>query len=234
MGQEKRNKIVDSGSLRTGDIILCYKNPKTLDFVGDKIRKVTNSEYTHAAICLNNEIVAESTIPFGIRRERIENLLQRYDHTAVFRQPDAWSDYRKRALNLFIDQVIKTGAKYNFSGIHKFEGNKSSHEILIYEKLAKYLSGQFTPDVPLKEKYFCSELVADCFIATGFIDPSAAVVYKSDTYSPGDLGKDPTYGTFYGYLTAKEHYDIPVDDEFYDAITFDDIYGKKQPDKSGQ
>ncbi len=51
-----------------------------------------------------------------------------------------------------------------------------------------------------KSRYFCSELVADCFVITGFVEPSAAVVYKPNATSPGALGRDPTFGIFVDIL----------------------------------
>jgi hypothetical protein len=60
--------------------------------------------------------------------------------------------------------------------------------------------------------------------ATGILDPSAAVVYRSDVISPGDLGRDPTFGTFCGYVSDVSGYNIPETDEFFHATTFHEIF----------
>ena len=67
--------------------------------------------------------------------------------------------------------------------------------------------------------------MADCFVATGFIDPSAAVVYKSNVTSPGSLGRDPTFGTFLGYVSVVPNYSVPDSDEFLNTSTFSEIFG---------
>ena len=68
-------------------------------------------------------MVAES-IKSGVQKESIVSLISHYHHVAIFRQPDAWSSDREKSLNLFIDKVIETSTKYNFSGVFKFKKNK--------------------------------------------------------------------------------------------------------------
>ena len=34
-----------------------------------------------------------------------------------------------------------------------------------------------------------------------------------------DLGKDPTWGTFVGYVSLSDDYEIPADDEFYSTTS---------------
>lgn len=214
-------ELISQKSLKAGDVILCYKNSK-LDLVGKKIKKTTGSDYTHAAICLDNEIAAES-IKSGVQKVSITSLISHYHHVAVFRQPDAWDSDREKSLNLFIGKVTETKTKYNFSGVLKFKKNKESHQDTLYEQLSKFYDN---PDLSFtkKEKYFCSELVVESLVETEFISPSAAVLYKPDTMSPGDLGKDPTFGTFYGYISTEKNYTVPIDDEFYWNGRYQDIF----------
>jgi len=148
----------------------------------------------------------------------------RYDHLAVFRQPDVWSEDRIEGLRLFIDRVIASGAKYNFLGIGRFKKRKEIHDLTLHDQLRAFFDGKLEPVSSDKGKYFCSELVADCFVATGILDPSAAVMYKSDVTSPGDLGKDPTFGTFFGYISVVEGYLVPSTDDFINASTFDELF----------
>lgn len=221
------DKLISQERLRAGDVLLCYK-AKTLDPIGNKIREVTQSNYTHAAICIDatNAVESESSLGSnGVAKITISRLLSRYDHAAVFRQPDAWSQDRVSALQTFINCLIKSGAKYNVLGVAKFRKHKKAHDNNLTEQLHAYFSGDLEVAPLLKGKYFCSELVVDCFVATGFIDPSAAVVYHSATVSPGDLGRDATFGTFCGYVTCIANYKVPTRDEFAAAATYDEIFG---------
>lgn len=220
----------DIADLRPGDVILCYCNPAE-DLVAKVIHSVTSSKYCHAAIYYGNSLAAESTAKDGIKKGKIEkvpvsDLISRYEHVTVLRQPDAWaSDDRVKALQLFIDKVVENDAKYNFSGIMSFKSRKEFHEANIQGKLEDFFDEQLTTASTEKGRYFCSEFVCDCFIAVGFIQPSAAVLFQSDTYSPGDLGKEPAFGTFWGYLTMSPNYMVPEHDYYYQATTYDAIFG---------
>lgn len=220
----------DVTELKVGDVLLCHCDPSK-DFVAKQIHDATGSEYCHAAIYYGDYFAAESTAKNGIKKGIIEkvnvsDLISRYDHIAVVRQPDAWAgDDRTAALKLFIGKVVENQAKYNFSGILKFKSRKELHESNIQEKLNSFFNGDLAPTSTEKHQYFCSEFVCDCFIAVGFIQPSAAILYQSDTYSPGDLSKDPTFGTFWGYLTDKNNYKVCENDHFYHATTYDVLFG---------
>lgn len=218
-----RNPIVTN--LRAGDVLLCYKAAK-LDLVGKGITHVTNSEYTHAAICIDSCTAAESVVNGGVTKIKVKDLAKRYDHIAVFRQPDAWrAPDRIEALNGFIDAIIRSNAKYNLRGVRKFKARRDAHELSLTEQLHAFFQGTFAPFPVEKGSYFCSELVADCFVITGFIEPSAAVVYRSNVTSPGALGRDATFGTFCGYISANPNYSVPVTDEFFNASTFYEVFG---------
>lgn len=218
-------KLLATEDLRAGDVLLCYKDSK-LNLVGKGITHVTNSEYTHAAICIDSCTAAESKIKGGVIKVKIEDLAKRYDHVAVFRQPDAWrSSERVNALNNFIDSIIASKAKYNLRDIVTFKDRSEIHQLSQTEQLQAFFQGTFAPSPTEKGHYFCSELVADCFVATGFIEPSAAVVYKSNVISPGALGRDATFGTFCGYISVKPNYSVPDNDEFFNTSTFNEIFG---------
>ncbi len=216
--------------LKPGDVILCHcdstKNP-----LAKAIRNVTSSEYCHAAIYYGDSIAAESSAKDGIKKGKIKkvnvsDLISRYGHVAVFRQPDAWaSENRVKTLQLFVDKAVDNEAKYNFRGIPSFPSRKESHEINSQEKLEDFFNSQLIPSSTDKSGYFCSEFVCDCFIAVGFIQPSAAVIFQSDTFSPGDLGKEPTFGTFWGYLTTNSGYKVSEHDYYFRATTYDEIFG---------
>lgn len=225
-----KEKIREPSGVRIGDVVLCHTKISS-SLVARKIESATGSEYCHAAIYYGDGMVAESMVKHGVKsggigKTAITDLIKRYDHVTVLRQPDAWvSEDRRRSLQLFIDKAISSKAKYNFSGISKFSKKKGEHETSIQEKLTAFFSNELQPKPVHKHSYFCSEFVADCFIAVGFIDPSAAILYQSDTYSPGDLGKDSTFGTFWGYLSAQDNYKVPNTDYFYHHTTVDEVFG---------
>ncbi|NTU50516.1 MAG: hypothetical protein HGA87_06550 [Desulfobulbaceae bacterium] len=218
-------KMVSISELRAGDVLLCYKDAK-LDLVGKGITQVTKSEYTHAAICIDSCTVAES-MPFcGVSKVKVLDLVKRYDHVAVFRQPDAWNPpERIKAMNTFIDSIIASGAKYNLRDVATFKMRSDVHQLSLTDQLYAFFNGTLIPAPVEKGSYFCSELVANCFVVTGFIEPSAAIVYKSNVMSPGALGRDATFGTFYGYVSVTPNYSVPVTDEFYNETTFSEIFG---------
>lgn len=224
MNNKLPNRFLHIDQLSAGDVLLCYKDAK-IDPVGKLIIKVTNSKYTHSAIYLGNKEVIES-VTSGIQKISIDEIVSRYDHIAVFRQPD-WNEDRIKALKLFSDKVLSDGTRYNFSGILKFNINKRQHAQSIYDKLTKFFEENPPSRQPPMSNYFCSELVVDCFAVTGFLSESAQIFYQPNTYSPGDLGNDPTFGTFAGYLTVMINYCIPTTDEFYYSATYDDIFNSQ-------
>ena len=219
--------LISLDVLRAGDVLLCYK-AKTIDILGKKIRKVTQSNYTHAAICIDSTNAVESVSSLtsnGVAKVTNAALVGRYDHVAVFRQPDAWPPSSIEVLRAFIERILTSGAKYNLSGVAAFRKRKNLHDMTVTEQLRAYFDDSSCPPPQLKEKYFCSELVCDCFVASGFIDPSAAIVYQSSVTSPGALGRDPTFGTFCGYITTVPDYAVPPEEEFFNTTTFAEIFG---------
>lgn len=221
------SNLISLDVLRAGDVLLCYK-AKRIDPIGNKIREVTQSVYTHAAICIDSSNAIESVSSLtsnGVTKVTIATLVGRYDHVAVFRQPDAWPPSHTDALRAFTERILTSGAKYNLSGVAAFRKRRDIHDMTVTEQLHAYFNHSGCPSLPVKEKYFCSELVADCFVATGFIDPSAAIVYQASVTSPGALGRDPTFGTFCGYITTVPGYVVPPDDEFFNTTTFAEIFG---------
>jgi hypothetical protein len=55
------------------------------------------------------------------------------------------------------------------------------------------------------------------------LEPTAAIVYRASVISPGDLGRDATFGFFDGYLTQTPGYQIPQDDDFFHSQPFSEI-----------
>lgn len=103
-----RHNFVSIDTLVAGDIILGYGDGK-LDISAKLIEKATGSKYKHAAICLNKKVAVESTLS-GVKKDDIKNIINLYNHVAVFRQPDAWDLDRVNILNLFVDKIIDFSA----------------------------------------------------------------------------------------------------------------------------
>lgn len=216
------HKGISLHSMQPGDVLLCRS--VVLTGIARKISKETGSKYTHAAICIEGGKAAGAS-PTGIELESIEELVRAFDHVAVFRQPDAWSPRRRRTLTAFANAAAASGSPYNFAGLKAFKKEKQFHEDNLHEKLTAYFAGEFQAPSPAKDDpYTCSEFVAACFLITGIVEPSAAVMYDPAVISPGELGRDPTWGTFVGYCSVKPGYAIPIDDEFYNEATYAEIF----------
>ncbi|MFT5835392.1 MAG: cell wall-associated NlpC family hydrolase [Sulfurimonas sp.] len=76
-----RNKNI----LKIGDVLLC--NSSTI--FGKKINKTTNGNYSHAAIYLGDNSIAESNIPYGVRIDSLDNLLRSCNYIGILRSPEA-------------------------------------------------------------------------------------------------------------------------------------------------
>jgi len=215
----QNNKLVPLSAVRPGDIILCRSDGGKLS---RKITAATRSEYSHAAICIGENLAAESIFWPGVAKVELTVLVGRYNYVAILRHPkDVWTDRRINELRKFIDKktLFPFRALYNLFGLFGFDRRKERHELTVLEKLKNFFEGTGSPRNPEKKTYFCSELVCSCYNAVGIFQPSAAVAYDPLTIAPGDLGKDPSFGYFFGYCSARNDCRIPGDDEFYDAPT---------------
>lgn len=218
------SKVITVSDVRPGDVLLC-RNIKP-NLVSGKISASTNSDYTHAAICVDSTTVAESRPPKGVSITTLNTLTSRYDFLAAFGQPDAWNPDRVKALKLFSDTASKALLNYNLVGVAYFAKNLKEHDQKVFEKLKAFFDDPQSHEHAVKRSYFCSEFVAQAFVVSGFLEPSAAIAYASKTVSPGALGRDPTFGTFVGYLPGRLS-TIPVEDEFYNETPYDQIWGPR-------
>ena len=214
-----QSKIIGHQQLRPGDILLCPGHDK----LASAIASCTKSRYTHAAICYSATEAVES-VGAGVRKLPILTLVARYPRVAVFRSPIAWNPSRVGKLRQFLDLIIGTRARYNFKAVMSFVKRRQEHNRSLHSKISQFFNGNLMPRPYRKGRYFCSELIVDCFIAVGFITPGAAIAYQSDTFSPGDIGRDGTFGAFVGYLQSTPSGNIPEDDEFYHNPTFAEIW----------
>lgn len=228
MQQRFANRTSDE--LVPGDVLLCFNDPGC-DVIARLIIDRVGGPYCHAAIYYGGGLAAESRAKDGWSKGSVgkvpaAELVARYDYVAVIRHPDAWSTFdRVASLQGFIDDAIARDAQYNLIGASDLAKRREAHQAQLTGKLSAYFNGKIAPEPVQKARYFCSELVCDCFSAVGFLAPSAAVMYRSDTYAPADLARDPSFGTFWGYLSENGEPELADDDPFIDATTFDEIFG---------
>lgn len=222
-------RIIQPEQLKPGDIVLFVYDeepkPKGLynrakwgffSMITRHIGKATNSKYTHAAICYDSEtLVHAAKIWTPVKKDRIRDVVAYSKHAAVFRSSWAFGGNRVNKLQLFLDRIVEEKAGYDSWGAFRYEARKEQHLRTLNERLEAYFSSQRTAALSDKKSYFCSELVGASLCAIGAIQPSAAVVYNPITTSPADLGNDPTFGDFVGYLVPSNSTVIPNDDEFY-------------------
>ena len=179
-----------------------------------KVREVTGSSYSHAALHLGNGKIAESASS-GVRITSILEIFDEYDDVAVLRNVHVWSSDRIDNLKQFIDKAILDNASFNSIGIKKYEKRKEQYTGSELERLERYFEGELPTINHNRGSYFCSELVVAAFMAVGIIDQSAAVLLAPEVFSPGDIGKEATFGEFVGYLGSSNDIDISKDDDFY-------------------
>jgi|GEM_PF-1169768 len=212
--------IVNESDLKTGDILLGYSGAAR-----EKGEADIASGYVHAAIYLGESAIAEAT-GRKVKKSSFNDLAEEYDHLVALRQPDAWHGDNISKLHDFIDDRISSGASFNTQGIRDFKDSVPNSQSSDLERLGRYFEGELVPESPVRDKYFCSELVVSSYIAIGFIGESAAVVYRPENTSPESLAKDPTFGTFLGYIKPYGEYKIPEEDMFEHSTPFHEIFGK--------
>lgn len=209
---------IDPLTFQPGDFILCsLKEPGR---AGRIVANVCRSKYTHAAICYDSTIAVHATLG-GVEFINLSDLLALCAIAAVFRNPIAWAP--KQILNLqhFLTEVASDNREYNKLKRDQFTGIIEEHmQSLLAKAKAYFISGQDESDNPRKSAYTCSELVASCFIASGFIEPSAATQFKPVTYCPGDLGKETVFGYLLGYYVSSDSDSVPADDDFITVQTY--------------
>lgn len=218
--------LLNAADVRPGDVLLCNCGSHS-DYWQRRIEDATGSPYVHAAISVGDDMVAESTTG-GLQQVSFAVLLKRYAHVAVFRSSYVWSDDRVRKLKAFVELELQRQAKYSFIGAFKLLWKPKKHAATIHQQLQDFFDR--APESKKKfvffghKRYFCSEFVAQCFIEAGFTEGAGAVFFCPDVQTPAALGKDWLYGVLVGFITGKNDYVVPVEDEFYDDATYREIF----------
>ncbi len=211
-------QIIPIDAILPGDVLLCRN-----ELADEEMLEKTGYQYAHAAICTRPGCAAEAD-GSRVREVTLDKLLDTYDHLAVFRQPAGWSPQRLARLEEFIQAAISRNARFNTEGKRNFSEQRKIHEENLQEKLNDFFEGTHQAPNPTQQSYFCSELVAAAHVASGLIDPSAAVVYDPSVLAPGHLSQDFTFGIFCGYVVPYPGYTIPSNDELINSPTLFEIF----------
>ena len=203
--------LLQIGDLTAGDVLLFFDSS-----VAQETRARTGSDYSHAAIHLGCNLVAESCSS-GVRKLNIESLLNTYERIAVFRGHNGvWTGSRINHLKQFIDDCIANGAVFNRRGVTRLTADEPDH-VRIHNEISEYYAGARQLPPSIKSSYFCSELVAAAFNEVGIFDGAAQLYNSAEFQSPGALAREPAFGLYIGHIRLYEGYFVPSDDEFISA-----------------
>ena len=202
-------KILKEEELEPGDVLLCYSS--ALAGKADEI----SQGYSHAAIYTKNNGVVESSSA-GVKTTNVSSLFTEYEHIAVLRNKELWSESRLQKLDEYIQEQI--GKKFNPIGMYKVPKRKEMQNEEVMQRVEGYFEGSYKPPAYDKSTYFCSELVTSAFIHVGIIDESASILLSPDTFTPEDIGRDKAFGFFVGYIVPNNEYKIPENDIFRTTI----------------
>jgi hypothetical protein len=192
---------IQPSDLLTGDVLL-YR-PRKPNVIQKSISSVTLSPYTHAAIYLGAGLVAESVVPFGVAKSSLQDSIQGNQCIAVLRSQYGFSGDRPSQLNDFVAAVLTQKKFYDLIAVAGF--SKSSAEYFSNQlEFIRDNYGKLTSSAEFaKQSFFCSAFVVACYAVVGIIDETAQVAYQPEYFSPGHLGKDPTFGWLLGYLVPE-------------------------------
>ncbi|WP_288142192.1 hypothetical protein [Mesorhizobium sp.] len=212
--------ILNFGDLLPGDVLL-YR-PLSPNKNEERISKVTDSPYTHAAIYLGANKIAEAITPDGVMINPLDTSLDGSMYAAVMRSQYVWGPERVAKLIEFAQNVAEAGVPFHRRGLVCFsEVSQSFFDKQLAIVSAKY--GEFkTVEQLAAGSYFCSGFVTACYEAVGIIDETAQVAYPAEVYSPKHLYEDPTFGWLLGYLVPPGA-SIPSDDPTLTVTRWVDI-----------
>jgi hypothetical protein len=195
--------VIDFPDLLPGDILLFRSFDQAR--MQQRISAETGSPYTHAAIYLGNNEIAESNPGQGVPIQTLSEDDKQNQVIGVLRSQTGFLHDRAANLRSFVDELAEQGAKYDFQGARSF---KERHDAFA-EGLLKHLADNYGVVTPsgefAKRAYLCSALIVACYIVCGVIGDTAEAAYHPDVFSAGDLHRDPTFGWFLGYITNEPH-----------------------------
>jgi hypothetical protein len=209
-------KIIQFEDLLPGDILL-YR-PLTPDALQQRVSVALNSPYTHAAVYLGDNKIAESVMPIGVVINGARSSLDGSLCAAVMRTQLGFLNDRTIKLRKFVEEVIKNGRPFHRYALANFA--ESSIEFFDNQLsiVAENYGRSSTIEQLTAKSFFCSGFVVACFQAVGIIDSSAQVAYPPEFYSPAHLYADATFGWLLGFLLPKGN-SVPEDDPIQTQAT---------------
>jgi hypothetical protein len=200
---------VTPSELLPGDVLL-YR-PLTPSLVDRQISKATGSPFTHAAIALGDGTVAESVWPLGVRTASVQTSLRGRSYAAVMRSQMGFGGSRTTKLSTFVSDVEGKRKFYNLFSVIGFERRSKRY----FETQMEFIRDNYgiakSAAEFSRESFFCSAFVVACFAVVGIIGETAQSAYQPDSFSPGHLALDPTFGWLLGYLIS-DGCSVPEDD----------------------
>lgn len=201
--------IITFGNLRPGDVLL-YR-PLMPNENERRISAVTDSPYTHIAIYLGLDKVAEAMMPDGVMINPLHASLEGSMYAAVMRSQNGWGAGRVAKLNEFAQKVAAAGIPFHKRGLMRFSAASES----FFDNQLAIVSSNYGQSKTVEQlaacSYFCSGFVTACYEAVGIIGETAQVAFPPEVYSPKHLYEDPTFGWLLGYIVPSGAF-VPSDD----------------------
>jgi hypothetical protein len=192
--------ILRTSDLLPGDVLL-YR-PRRQSVVQKQISSATNSPYTHVAIHIGGNLIAESVAwpcLIGVRKNTLEKSMKRSQCVGVLRSQAEFGFDRPNKLNAFVVSVLRHKKFYNLIAAYNFERDSEEYFRNQLEFIRDNYGNVTSHEKFAEQSFFCSAFVVACYSAVGIIGQSAHVAYPPNFFSPAGLYRDPTFGWLLGY-----------------------------------
>lgn len=209
--------ILNPSELLPGDVLLYRSGNGKIH--QRKISEATGSPYTHAAIYLGGDLVAESNFPRGVAKRALEGSIKGSRCIAVLRSQNGFGEDRPRKLNEFVDAVLESGSFYNLIAVRNFKKASTEYFDNQLEIVRNNYDRVTSTEEFVRQSFFCSAFVVACYAVVGIIGPTAQIAYLPNAFSPASLYQDHTFGWLLGYL-VPDGGSVPKDDPVLSQATF--------------
>jgi cell wall-associated NlpC family hydrolase len=174
-GQEPRDEdsampadrllVIQPGDLLPGDVLL-YR-PRVPNLVQKVITSTTDSPYTHAAIYLGDDLIAEAMFPRGVRKLDIKELLEGSLCVGVLRTQLIFGADRATKLREFVKAVLGRKKFYNAVAAARVPSASKKY----FDNQLEFVRQNYGKVTPVqefaKQSFFCSALVVACYRSWG-------------------------------------------------------------------
>jgi hypothetical protein len=212
--------IIHAADTVPGDVILCRSLGES-----EKMANVTGVGFSHAAIALGGQQIAESVVR-GVRRSSLADLFDDFSYLVVLRQPDLWDEPRIALLHHFVEEAVAGRYKFNSEGLRTFEARRQQHDRDLHSTIERYFHEGVAPANPVKShRYFCSQFVATACQNAGLIGESGSLVFDPHVIAPDHL-IDGAFGHFAGFIVPTPDFEIPSWDRFFNEDPVEEVFGR--------